>query len=82
MDLSTFTNLFLGGIGIIAALMGWLWRHSVRLTRVEVQQDNNSRRINENAARTATDFQDIKGALIRIEDMVSRQHSSPRRNGE
>lgn len=78
MEHSDVVNLLVTVAGTIVVFIGWLWQHSNRLTRSETNIENNARRITDNANRTADDFRDIKGALVRIEDLVSRQHSQHR----
>ena len=78
MDHSDLVSILIA-IGIlyvtaVGGLIKWLLMHSTRLTQAEVRVENNALRITDNANRTAADFNDIKGSLIRIEDLVSRQH--------
>jgi hypothetical protein len=73
---------FIGAAILIAlALISWLWRHSTRLTKAEVQIQNNADRITENTKRTDATVIEIKQALIRIEDLVGRQFTPRRTDG-
>ena len=77
MDHSDVVSLLIASgvlyVTAVGGLIKWLLMHSTRLTQAEVRVENNAARIDDNASRTKADFNDIKGALIRIEDMVSRQ---------
>lgn len=53
-----------------ASLVGWIMRHSSRITRVEARQDASEKAASE-------DRQFIRSSLARIEDKLDRKQDKP-----
>ena len=70
-------NILITAATIIAtALLGlgsWLWRHSTRLTRTEVEVKNNRSNIDAITRRSDANHIQVMAALTRLEDKMDRK---------
>ena len=57
----------------MGAILIWLWRHSMRLTSVEVNVKNNAENIKNNATRSDTQHAQIMASFARLEDKIDRK---------
>lgn len=60
-------------VAILGSFVGWLWRHSTRLTRVEVRTDGVELGQQQDRSRNDAVWSDIRASLVRIEDKIDRK---------
>lgn len=81
MNIHDLVEIGLGLSGaLMAALMaltGWLWRHSNRLVRAESRLDATERAVDLDRGRIDSMVQQIREALVRIEDKIDRKADRP-----
>lgn len=62
-----------GCLGLAGSLIGWLWRHSTRLTRAETRIDGLRETAAEDRRRSEGTITAIFQQLARIEDKIDRK---------
>ncbi|HET6805731.1 MAG TPA: hypothetical protein VFH59_09855 [Frateuria sp.] len=73
MDTQTLIALAAVLVPSIGVILSWLWKHSTRLTAVEVRLDGAEDNAVEDRRRAESFYQDIRASLIRIEDKIDRK---------
>lgn len=81
MDHQDAVTFLIFTMGAVIILIGWLWRHSSRLTRAEVMIENNISNIRDASLRSDLQMADIRTCLHRIEDKMDRSFAGRRDGG-
>ncbi|HXS04829.1 MAG TPA: hypothetical protein VN731_10155 [Rhodanobacter sp.] len=70
---SDYISLIVGGGSLVVIIVGWLLKHSARLTSTEVRVENLASNARDDRERADRQNNNIMGALIRIEEKVDRK---------
>lgn len=65
------------GIPAVGVILGWLWKHSTRLTSAEVRIEGLQNQHNDAQRRGEAQFVQITATLTRIEDKLDRKVDRP-----
>ena len=69
-DLIAIAAIALPTVGVI---LGWLWRHSTRLTGAEIRIEGLTANAEADRRRSDAVYQDIRATLTRIEEKLDRK---------
>jgi len=73
MDHFDFVTVAGAALSSVSGILIWLWRHSMRLTSVEVSVKNNADNIRNNSARSDAQHAQIMASFRRLEDKIDRK---------
>lgn len=68
-----WSYIIVGGLGLVGSLIGWLWRHSTRLTRTETRLDSVERTQDKHEDLVRDSLRSINDALVRIDSKLDRK---------
>jgi hypothetical protein len=73
MNTSDLITIAAVAIPAMGCIVGWLWKHSTRLTGAEIRIEGLTTNAEADRRRSDGVYQDIRATLTRIEDKLDRK---------